>query len=234
MVPKVLIPDRAIKRFRAAMRRILSPRTTGEATVAKIEAMNRLTRGWCHYYRNTSSPSGIFGKLSYELFWAMTHWLGGKYKRSTPAVLRQYKRAVNNITTLGTTTRTLVMPHSYKARRLLAKSWHNPYTAQEAIARERFLWYESLWSGHQGRQGQSDLREDMMQLKGTMCAIQGPDCLSRGTPLHPSEVEMDHIISRAKFKDPTEADRMGNLQPLCTPCHRAKTKTDLKVLRRMR
>ena len=52
--------------------------------------------------------------------------------------------------------------------------------------------------------------------------------------LHPSEVEVDHITPRARFKDTREADRMGNLQPVCTSCHRAKTKTDLKVLSRMR
>ena len=37
-----------------------------------------------------------------------------------------------------------------------------------------------------------------------------------------------------KFKAPTEADHLENLQVLCTKCHRAKTKTDLKVLSRMR
>ena len=74
----------------------------------------------------------------------------------------------------------------------------------------------------------------MILLKGTVCALQLPDCESNGKPLHPSEVEMDHIILRAKFKDVQEADRMSNLQPVCSSCHRAKTKTDLKVLSWMR
>ena len=74
----------------------------------------------------------------------------------------------------------------------------------------------------------------MILLKGTVCALNYPDiCESKGKPLYPSEVEMDHIILRARFKDPREADRMSNLQPVCTSCHRAKTKTDLKVLSRM-
>lgn len=234
MTPKVLIPESAIKRFQHATRRIFAPSTTNEATVAKIHAINRLTRGWCQYYRSTSSPATVFKDLQNTLFWQMTHWLGKKYKISTPQVMRRYKRNNGHTITLGTQTATLVMPSEYKAKRLLAKAWHNPYTAQEAIRRERFIWYESLWSGYQDRQGGSDLREDLIDLKGTICAIQGPDCLSRGKPLHPSEVEMDHITPRAKFKDPTEADRMGNLQPVCTPCHRAKTQTDLKVLSRMR
>ena len=57
MVPKVLIPESAIKRFQHAIRRILAPATTNEATAAKIEAVNHLTRGWCQYYRSTSSPA---------------------------------------------------------------------------------------------------------------------------------------------------------------------------------
>ncbi|WP_369124972.1 HNH endonuclease, partial [Pseudomonas sp. AH2 (2023)] len=62
--------------------------------------------------------------------------------------------------------------------------------------------------------GWADLREDVILTKGTTCAL----C---GTVLHPSEVEIDHTIPRARFKDPPEADSMDNLQILCTPCHRA-------------
>ena len=51
---------------------------------------------------------------------------------------------------------------------------------------------------------------------------------------HPSELQMDHIILRARFKDPTDADKLENQQLLCTACHRAKTKIDLKVLSRVR
>ena len=102
------------------------------------------------------------------------------------------------------------------------------------IKYESLFTYDQIWHGRERRQGWWDLREEAILLKGTVCAIQKPDCESKGKPLHPSEVVVDHIIPRAKFKDPTEADRMENLQILCTPCNRAKTKTDLKVLRRMR
>ena len=235
IAPKVLIPDSAIKRFRHTVREMLSPRTTKDATTAKIMAVNAFTRGWCQYYRNTSSPSDIFADLDYELIEGMTHWLGKKYKIKKPAIWMKYKRENGGYTTLGTKTRTLVLPVMYTARKLLARAWHNPYTAKEAIIREKFIWYESLWSGHQNRQGWNDIREEVIQLKGTICALNMPGiCESNGQPLHPSEVEVDHIILRKKFKDPTEADRMSNLQPACTSCHRAKTKTDLKVLSRMR
>ena len=62
MIPKVLVPAKAIKRFRAKVREMLAPSTTQESTSAKIYALNRLTRGWCEYYRSTSSPSWVFSQ----------------------------------------------------------------------------------------------------------------------------------------------------------------------------
>ena len=230
MVPKVLIPDSAIKRFQHAVRGILASNTTSESTTAKIQAANRLTRGWCQYYRCTSSPAGIFRNLSHEVIWDMTHWLGKKYKISASAVMQRYKRVMgeNNTMTLGTKTTALILPNMYKGKNLLQKAWHNPYTAKQAIIQEKILWYDSLWSGYESRHGWSDIREEVILLKGTTCYV----C---GTELHQSEVEVDHATKpRARFKDTMEGDRMKHLQPICTSCHRAKTKTDLEVLSRMR
>jgi hypothetical protein len=141
-----------------------------------------------------------------------------------PAVIQRFGEE----NTFRTTRYTLTLASEYKAKRLLTKTWHNPYTAKEEIVREKILVYESLWSGTETRFGWQDIREEVMILKGTTCYI----C---GTELHPSEVEIDHASTpRARFKDKTEADRMKHLQPICTSCHRAKTKTDLKVLSRMR
>ena len=224
MVPKVLIPARAVKRLTHKIRGILAPSTTSDSLLAKITALNRVTRGWCQYYRHTSSPAKMFNKLSNELFWAMAHWLGCKYKCTMPHVMRKYRRG----NTFGTTRITMVMPHEYKARRLKTTAWHNPYTATEAIAREQLFSLETLWNGHERhRQGWMDLREEVILTKGTTCYV----C---GTTLHPSEVEVDHTIPRARFRLKTEADRMKHLHPICTSCHRAKTKADLKVLSRVR
>jgi len=224
MVPKVLIPNSAIKKFQHKTRRTLPPGTASDSVNAKIMAQNQLTRGWCHYYRNTSSPADIFNTLNYEVYWGMAHWLGRKYKLNMPAVIQRFGEE----NTFRTTRYTLTLPSEYKAKRLLTKTWHNPYTAKEEIVREKILVYESLWSGTETRFGWQDIREEVMILKGTTCYI----C---GTELHPSEVEIDHASTpRARFKDKTEADRMKHLQPICTSCHRAKTKTDLKVLSRMR
>lgn len=223
MVPKVLIPAEAIKQFQYKVRGMLAPNTTKESLSARIIALNRLIRGWCEYYRSTSSPQWGFREVERKLFWDMAHWLGKKYKVNIPTVLQKYMKG----NTFGTTSTSLVLPTTYKAKRYLAKTWHNPYTEKEAIIREKIIAYESLWTGHEDRDGYMDLREEVILLKGTTCYICGKN-------MHPSEVEIDHDTARKRFKDKTEADRMKHLQPLCTSCHRAKTKTDLKVLSRMR
>jgi hypothetical protein len=232
MVPKVYIPDDAMKRATHAIRRILGPQTTGDALAAKIQALNSFTRGWCQYYRCTSSPVHEFSKLEYELFWDMTHWLGKKYKLSTPAVLRRFKKGEYFSNDAGTVK--LIQPDSYTAKKRLVKAWHNPYTGTEKIEREKLYSYENIWDGCYGKDGTwYDIREEVIRIKGTVCAIQGPECISQGKPLHHSEVEIDHITPRWKLKDSKEVNRMENLQPVCTPCHRAKTKSDRKVLSRM-
>jgi Retron-type reverse transcriptase len=225
MVPKVLIPHKAIKQCQYKVRGMLGPRTTNESFSAKMLALNRLIRGWCEYYRSTSSPQWGFREVERKLIWDMAHWLGKKYKVKIPIVLRKYMKGKPK--TFGTKTTTLVLPTTYKAKRYMAKTWHNPYTEKEAIIREKIIAFESLWLGNEDRDGYIDLREEVILLKGTTCYM----C---GTVLHPSEVEIDHDTPRKRFKDTTEADRMKHLQPLCTSCHRAKTKTDLKVLSRMR
>jgi len=235
---KIRIPQKAIRRFRYKVREITCYRSNNESANAKIAALNSLTRGWCQYYRLANNPSQVFHKLEYEIFWRMAHWLGRKYKSDMPAIMQRF----NTGQSLGTKTRKLVKPEEFKARKRLTRIWYNPYTETSKVAqekdrmkRESLFSYNDVWSGYEDRMGWMDLREEVIRLKGTVCALNLPDiCESKGQPLHPSEVEIDHISPRAGFKDKKEADRMKHLHPVCTSCHRAKTKTDLKVLSRMR
>ena len=125
------------------------------------------------------------------------------------------------------------MPTEYKAKRLVAKTWHNPYTEKdevkeekERLKRESLFRYDSIRPGER-RPGAQDLREEVILRDGPICAW----CKKE---FHPFEVQVDHIKNRARFKNPEDADRLENQQVLCTEHHRAKTKTDLKVLSRMR
>ena len=229
MVIKVEIPDKAIKKFKDMVRRILAPNTSNESVNAKISALNNFTRGWCQYYCCTSSPSMAFNKLTPELYWGMAHWLGRKYKTSMPNIMQRFKKD----NSLGTKTRKLTMPVEYKAKKRLGKTWHNPYTEKEEVGKEKerikresLFSYDKVWTGYNDRLTGMDNREEVLLRDGPTCAI----CKKI---FHPSELEIDHIIARKRFKNLVDADRLENLQVLCTTCHRAKTKSDLKVESRM-
>ena len=56
MIPKVLIPEKAIKRFRQKMRGILAPSSTNESVNAKIIALNQVTQGMVRILSCTNSP----------------------------------------------------------------------------------------------------------------------------------------------------------------------------------
>ena len=174
MIPKVLVPQKAIKRFREKVREMLAPRTTKESTSAKIQALNRHTRGWCEYYRSTSSPSWVFNEVGTELFWDMAHWLGQKYERDTPAIMRRFRKG----NTFGTNTTQLVMPNEYKVKTWVAKTWYNPYTEKEKVSKEKdrmkresLFTYDQIWIGSESRQGQGDLREATLLRDGPICAV---------------------------------------------------------------
>src|SRR5215467_4639781 len=86
--------------------------------------------------------------------------------------------------------------------------------------------YDDIHAG-ESRPGQGDLREEVLLRDGPICAWCKKAC-------NLWEVQVDHIKPSARFKRPQDADRLENLQVLCTEHHRAKTKTDLKVLSRVR
>jgi len=229
-VRKVQVPEKAIKRFQHRIREMFAPSTHHESMNAKILAANRLIQGWCEYYRCTNSPNAVCSKFRPEVYWGMAHWLGRKYQLNMPAVMQRYGKG----DTFQTKMRTLKMPSEYKPKRFVARTWHNPYTEPDAvqserdrIKRESLFSYNQVWGGNEDRSGGMDRREELLLLKGPTCA----EC---GKTFHPSELQMDHIIVRARFKDPKKADRLENQQLLCTNCHRAKTKLDWKVLSRMR
>lgn len=175
MIPKVLIPERAIKHFQGNIRRILSPSTTNDSAKAKIIAVNRVIRGWCEYYRCTNSPSVIFRKVENEIFWGMAHWLGRKYKlKGMPEIMRRYRKG----NTFLYKSILLEKPSKYTAKRFVARTWHNPYTEPEQvraekdrIKRESLFTHDNAWIGKESRPGRMDLREESLLRDGPICAM---------------------------------------------------------------
>ena len=145
LAPRIRIPEEAVTRFRAKMQMALSKSTCGDSLNTKILALNRITRGWCQYYQTTSSPHFYFGKLSYEMYRLMAHWLGRKYKLSGKQVYRKFRREG----TFGTNQRVMLEPRVFKAIRYRAKTIHNQIFEQQhcrsrASRGTRFLESESL------------------------------------------------------------------------------------------
>jgi group II intron reverse transcriptase/maturase len=223
LAPKILIPKEAEKRVRHKIRALLAPHTHGESANAKISALNRIMRGWCEYYRTVSSPTRSFRRLQHEVYWSMVHWLGRKYKTSTPKVLRKFGKEGF----LGTKTQTLLKPSDIKRKRHIMSQATNPYTSpNQRLVREKLPNLDGAWSGQEARTGSWDLRDIVLERDNHTCQR----C---GTSLPSWEAQVDHIKPRSRFKHRVNADTQENLQTLCYPCHKQKTQTDRRVLSRV-
>jgi len=99
-------------------------------------------------------------------------------------------------------------------------------STKERIKRESLFSYDSVHT-REDRPREGELREEVLLRDGPICAW----CKKE---FNPFEVQVDHIKPRARFKNPEDTDHIDNMQVLCTEHHRAKTKTDLKVLSRVR
>jgi hypothetical protein len=132
-VPKVRIPDTALRRIRHKIEQVLAPATCQASVRAKIIALNRIIRGWCEYYRSTASPGVYFRRLNYVVFWKMAHWLGRKFKLSMPRVMRRFLRH----NSFATKKARLKMPSEFTTKWYRLRTIPNPYlSAQPRLHRE--------------------------------------------------------------------------------------------------
>jgi len=219
--PKVRIPDTALRRFRHKIEQALAPSTCQTSVRAKIIALNRIIRGWCEYYRSTTSPSVYFRHLNYVVFWKMAHWLGRKFKLSMPRVMRRFLQQ----NSFATRKVRLKMPSEFTTKWYRMRTIPNPYTStQPSLHREVEFSLEEAWTGLEKRLGNADLREQVYDRDGGRCGW----C---GWFVPWNEYHMDHVKPRHRFRRPAEADVLENLQVLHKrPCHDAKTKVDLQAV----
>jgi hypothetical protein len=224
-IVKILVPEGARRKYLHKVRQALSPSTHWESVTMKLKALNRIVSGWGHYYHYTSSPKAVFHKLDYQVFWAMAHWLGRKYRCSIPQVFQRFRKPG----TLGTATVTLAQLSAIPTQRYKARVIANPYLTSSTgpLWREDLFSLESLWGGTEQRPGQADWRDRVLERHGPIC--------TRCGRVYPEwELELDHIQPRESFRRPFEADYLENFQLLCTSHHRTKTKKDRQVLSRVR
>ena len=128
MTTKVLIPQKAVKQVRAKIARTTAPTTHRDSVNTTILALNRLIGGWCRYYQYTSCASSIFSQVEYFTFWRMAHWLGRKYQRTMPIVLRRFNRGSSFATSEHRLVKATEFPTQIYRQRFLKP---NPYTTQQ-------------------------------------------------------------------------------------------------------
>jgi group II intron reverse transcriptase/maturase len=223
LMTKLRIPEAAVEKAAAKIDTMLKG-SADMSVNAKIDALNSVIRGWCQYYLYSSSPSFMFRKLEYKVFWTMGHWLGRKYKLQMPEVMRRFRKE----NTFGTTRTTLVLPTQYKWKPLRFRTAQNPYLA-EAQAKKDSLELgpprleardlDTFWTGQEPRPGQVDRKEAVYNQGGGRCGI----C---GQLVKWEESELDHIRPRSTFKNKYAAEDMRNLQILHRECHYQKTRRE--------
>jgi RNA-directed DNA polymerase len=224
MTTKVVIPQEAMDKVRGKIRLSLGAGWHQDSANAKIQAMNRLIRGWCQYYQYTSRASNQFHRLDYDLFWPMAHWLGRKFKLSMPEVMIRFKTGKNFATKNCILLRPVDFPPLQYRQRFFKP---NPYlTAQRLLTRED-LPSETYWTGYESRPGMADLRPLIAERDEYRCQL----C---GALISADAYEVDHIRPVRRFKRPLDANVEWNLWTLCIPCHKAKTKFDQRAESRVR
>lgn len=212
---KVLIPNKSVENVTQKVTKATDKTSHQDSANAKILGLNQIIGGWYRYYQHTSEAGRTFGRIRHQSFWKLAHWLGRKYQLTMPKVLKTFKHKGS----LGTKHRQLIKPLPtlhYKKRFLKP----NPYTHQERVQREE-LPTETNWLGWERRPGMEDLRPLIL-------ARDNFTCQKCGTQVSPQEAHVDHKRPVRRFKRPVDANREGNLQLLCIPCHKIKTKDDQK------
>jgi len=223
MGTKILISERGMKKHLETIRVATSSGSHEDSVSLKVKALNRIIAGWCRYYQYTGKASTQFARLEYETFWAMVHWLGGKFRLDVPQVITRFQKE----NSLGEgeailTKHTAFSTQQYKKRFLKP----NPYTTQESIAREE-LPDESPWPGFEERPGWADIKRRAQERDGWTCRL----CKK---PVTPETCEVDHIIRYSRHKRPVDANRLENIWTLCIDCHRSKTELEQQRESRVR
>ena len=91
------------------------------------------------------------------------------------AIMQRFRKGK----TFGTKAVKLIKPTEYKAKRLMAKTWHNPYTEKdevkkekERIKRESLFTYDSIKRGEQQDRGTRPERRSHSQRRPHLRVVQ--------------------------------------------------------------
>ena len=80
---------KSIERFRDKVRAMLHHKTRTDDPVAKMMALNRVTKGWSNYYRHVNATSTI-NQLDHWVFQTLLSWLTAHHGQGVRRTWRQY------------------------------------------------------------------------------------------------------------------------------------------------
>ncbi|HEX6510008.1 MAG TPA: reverse transcriptase domain-containing protein [Chloroflexota bacterium] len=216
-LPKLLIPQDAVRKFRAKVLAICARSTCANSVLAKLTALNRYLRGWGNYYRYAYNASRLFAQLDHIVFWQMAHWLGAKFKCPMSQVMRNFHRRVDGVMTLTYHETALWRMSSLAFGYPRQRTFTNPYDDPEpSLAREEAFGSESVWQGNETRPGIEDLRPLVYARDAWRCR-RCHRTVTRETAC------LDHVIPVKRFERLGHANYMTNLQTLCMECHAQKS-----------
>jgi group II intron reverse transcriptase/maturase len=204
--PRLLIPQAAEARVRHSVARLT--RQTFVEPGDMIEALNRVLRGWMHYYGYATNPHRVFARVLHHAFWKLVRYVNKRHKvHGARKALRRYYGTLN-----GRKTFVYTSPKTGRQAALIRsigrKSLYDLKRADAAVDQVPTPWM--IYSASVGRSPWQRMEVRM---------IQANRCAQCANPVE----EVHHRIALRNKTDRAQAGYQARKIGLCHTCHRLRT-----------
>jgi Group II intron, maturase-specific domain/Reverse transcriptase (RNA-dependent DNA polymerase) len=205
--PRLLIPQAAETRVRHTVARLT--RRTFVEPGDMIEALNRVLRGWMHYYCYATNPHRVFARVLYYAFWALVRYVNKRHKvYGAKKALRRYYGTVN-----GRKTFVYTSPKTGHQAALIRsigrKSLYDLKRTNATIDR-----VPTPWPVYSAAVGRSPWQRMEVRI------LQEGRCAQCGSPVE----EVHHRTALRKKVRRAQAGYQTQKTGLCHACHRVRTR----------
>jgi len=211
-VPKIKVPRKAVANVVQSLNTAMRNRPQQESAACRIVRGSAIVRGWSNYYRIGHNFSKVAGLVDHRAFWIAVKTLCRKFDLSTAQCLGKYgKRGGINVGESCTLQRASDIKMSLDFRS------PEPYKPGTAAYLDDLDW-EADFRMYEGE------RLGSMDFKALALYGDGFRCRKCGTAVTWETSEADHIQPVNSFASFAQAHTLDNVQTLCLPCHKEKTR----------